>query len=78
MVLIIDRAKYSFWFIARLPKTIYPLSVNDVYMEAKYVSISIPKTLIDEIDEIVGTRGFTSRTEFIKYVCRRYLEVEGD
>lgn len=47
-------------------------------MEAKYVSISIPKTLIDEIDEIVGTRGFTSRTEFIKYVCRRYLEVEGD
>jgi len=38
-----------------------------------YVSISLPQSLIDEIDKVVGTLGYTSRTEFIKDACRRCL-----
>ena len=39
-----------------------------------YVCVSLPQSLIDEIDKVVGTLGYTSRTEFIKDACRRYLE----
>jgi len=43
-------------------------------MEAnEYVSVSIPKSLIDQIDKVVGTIGYTSRAEFIKDACRRQL-----
>ena len=41
-----------------------------------YVNVSIPKTLIDEIDEIIKEKkkGYTSRAELIKDAIRDILE----
>ena len=41
-----------------------------------YINVSIPKTLIDEIDEIIKEKkkGYTSRAELIKDSIRDILE----
>ena len=41
-----------------------------------YVNVSIPQTLIDEIDEVVSKqkKGYTSRAELIKDSIRDKLE----
>ena len=44
-------------------------------MNHDYVSVSLPKTLIDKIDEIIRNRdyGYSSRAEFIKEAIRKHL-----
>ncbi len=39
-----------------------------------YANISMPRSLIDEIDKHVGTLGYTSVPEFVKDSCRRRLD----
>ncbi|MEM1989386.1 MAG: ribbon-helix-helix domain-containing protein [Candidatus Bathyarchaeia archaeon] len=41
--------------------------------ERIYVSISIPKSLAEEIDRLIGEYGYTSRAEIVKDAIRRYL-----
>ena len=40
-----------------------------------YVNISIPKPLVDEIDQLIlkKTKGYTSRAEFVKEAIRKLL-----
>lgn len=40
-----------------------------------YVNISIPETLVKEIDKLVSkkTKGYTSRAEFVKEAVRKLL-----
>ncbi len=38
------------------------------------VSISLPEKLLDLIDEILETEGYTSRSEFIRSLLRSYVE----
>jgi metal-responsive CopG/Arc/MetJ family transcriptional regulator len=40
----------------------------------KYVTIKLPKHLIDEIDNFVGRYGFVSRTEVVKEALRRLFQ----
>ena len=44
--------------------------------EPKYVSVSIPRDLIERIDKIIksGRYGYDSRPEFIKEAIRKRLE----
>ena len=39
----------------------------------KYVTVSIPKVLINKIEEAKLTHGFTSRPDFIKQAIRHEL-----
>jgi len=39
----------------------------------KYVTIKLPKNLVDEIDNFVGKYGFVSRTEVVKEAIRKLL-----
>ena len=39
-----------------------------------YTNISIPDSLIESINEVVGTIGYMSVSEFVKDACRRRLE----
>jgi metal-responsive CopG/Arc/MetJ family transcriptional regulator len=39
-----------------------------------YIPIKIPKDLADEMDRLVGTRGFKSRGEIAKEAIRRFLD----
>lgn len=39
-----------------------------------YANISVPRSLIDEIDSVIGTLGYTSIPEFVKDSCRRRLD----
>ena len=41
----------------------------------KYVTVRLPKELVNEIDEIVGTRGYKSRAEFVKEAIRKKLDI---
>lgn len=43
-------------------------------MGCKYVTIKLPKNLVDEIDKFVGTYGFVSRTEVVKEALRRLFQ----
>ncbi len=40
-------------------------------MGGEYVTIKLPKNLVDEIDSFVGKYGFVSRTEVVKEAVRR-------
>ena len=40
---------------------------------AEYVFQKIPKSLIDEVDKLVGLQGYRSRSEFIKDAIRNLL-----
>jgi metal-responsive CopG/Arc/MetJ family transcriptional regulator len=41
----------------------------------KYVTIKLPKDLVDEaLDPLVGTHGYSSRTDVIKDALRRLAE----
>ncbi|MEM1515147.1 MAG: ribbon-helix-helix domain-containing protein [Thermoproteota archaeon] len=53
--------------------------------EAKYISVKIPKELMDEVDKIVsaGLLGYKSRMEFIKdavrdKILRLRVEMKGE
>ena len=39
-----------------------------------YTNVSLPDSLIESIDELVGTLGYVSISEFVKDSCRRRLE----
>lgn len=41
--------------------------------EENYASISIPTSLIKEIDKIIGKLGYVSRSEFIKEAVREKI-----
>jgi metal-responsive CopG/Arc/MetJ family transcriptional regulator len=43
-------------------------------MGNRYVTIKLPKTLVDEIDTFVGKYGFVSRTEIVKEALRRLFQ----
>ena len=43
-------------------------------MVSKYVTIKLPKNLIDQIDSFVGKYGFVSRTEVVKEALRRLFQ----
>ena len=40
----------------------------------EYVTVSIPKTLIEKIEAVKETYGYTSRPDFIKQAIRREFE----
>jgi len=39
-----------------------------------WISISIPETLVQEVDTVIEAKSYTSRAEFIKEAIRRRLE----
>ncbi|MEM3628877.1 MAG: ribbon-helix-helix domain-containing protein [Candidatus Bathyarchaeia archaeon] len=43
-------------------------------MGSNYVTIKLPKTLVDEIDNFVGKYGFVSRSEVVKEAVRRLFQ----
>jgi metal-responsive CopG/Arc/MetJ family transcriptional regulator len=43
-------------------------------MATEWVTLKLPRTLVNEIDKIVGTRGFTSRTDVASEAIRDFLE----
>lgn len=43
-------------------------------MTPKYQSVSLPISLIEEMEKQVGEHGYVSVTEFVKDACRRRLE----
>ena len=43
-------------------------------MGNEYVTIKLPKILVDEIDKILEKKGFKSRAEFVKEAIRLRLE----
>jgi len=43
-------------------------------MDNKYVTIKLPRNIVDEIDKFVGTYGFVSRTEVVKEALRRLFQ----
>jgi metal-responsive CopG/Arc/MetJ family transcriptional regulator len=55
-----------------MPKSIAKSSQAGGEEEARYISVKIPKELMDEIDRIVsaGLLGYRSRMEFIKDAVR--------
>lgn len=44
--------------------------------ENKYVTIKLEEGLVNQIDNEVKRREFTSRTDYIKYVSRKDIEVQ--
>ena len=42
-------------------------------MGNEYVTLKIPKNLVNQIDEVIGKHGFTSRAEFVKEAIRKLL-----
>lgn len=44
--------------------------------EGKFISVSIPREIIEEIDRVIASRkhGYESRPEFIKDAVRRRLD----
>ena len=43
-------------------------------MSNKYVTIKLPRSLVDEIDKFVGKYGFVSRPEVVKEALRRLFQ----
>ena len=43
-------------------------------MGNKYVTIKLPRNLVDEIDKFVGKYGFVSRPEVVKEALRRLCQ----
>jgi len=41
---------------------------------SEYVTIKLPKNLVDQIDNFVGKYGFVSRTEVVKEAVRRLFQ----
>jgi len=41
---------------------------------SKYQGVCLPTILLDRIEEIKETFGYTSRADFVKQACRRELE----
>jgi len=42
-------------------------------MSGEYVTIRLPRDLVDEIDQLVGKLGYRSRSEVVKEAVRRLL-----
>jgi len=45
--------------------------------EAEYVFVKIPKSLLVEVDKIIGKYGYRSRMEFVKDAIRSLLREYG-
>jgi len=45
--------------------------------QADYIFVKIPKSLLDEVDEILGKHGYRSRSEFVKDAIRSLLREYG-
>ena len=43
-------------------------------MDNKYVTIKLPRNIVDEIDKFVGKYGFVSRTEVVKEALRTFFQ----
>jgi len=43
-------------------------------MSNKYVTIKLPRNIVDEIDKFVGKYGFVSRPEVVKEALRRLFQ----
>jgi metal-responsive CopG/Arc/MetJ family transcriptional regulator len=43
----------------------------------KWVTVKLPKPLVDEIDKLVGKRGFQSRTDVASEAIRDFLDAKG-
>jgi metal-responsive CopG/Arc/MetJ family transcriptional regulator len=43
-------------------------------MTTEWVTLKLPRSLVNEIDKIVGKRGFTSRTDVASEAIRDFLE----
>jgi metal-responsive CopG/Arc/MetJ family transcriptional regulator len=43
-------------------------------MSNKYVTIKLPRNIVDEIDKFVGNYGFVSRTEVVKEALRKLFQ----
>lgn len=44
----------------------------------KYITLKLHDKLVDMIDIEVKKRGFTSRADYLKYVCRKDIEQQKD
>jgi len=40
---------------------------------SSYISVNIPESLIREVDELIGSYGYISRSEFIKDAIRERI-----
>jgi len=45
--------------------------------EAEYAFVKIPKSLLEEVDKIIGKYGYRSRMEFVKDAIRSLLREYG-
>jgi len=45
--------------------------------EAEYTIVKLPRSLLREVDKVLGKHGFRSRTEFIKEAIRSLLREYG-
>jgi metal-responsive CopG/Arc/MetJ family transcriptional regulator len=43
-------------------------------MTTEWVTLKLPKTLVDQIDKIVGKQGYTSRTDVASEAIRDFLK----
>jgi metal-responsive CopG/Arc/MetJ family transcriptional regulator len=51
--------------------------MSKVTLCERTINIRIPCKLLDEIDKLVIEKGFSSRSELIRYVIREYIKREG-
>jgi len=47
-------------------------------MSSKYVTIKLPKSLVEHVDKMIGKKGYTSRAEVVKEALRQLLKHEGE
>ena len=45
--------------------------------KTEYRQVKVPKNLVNEVDDVVGTHGYRSRQEFVADAVRRLLNVYG-
>ena len=48
--------------------------MRKIVPKKNFITVSIPAELVQEIDEVVGSRGYRSRPDVIKDAVRRHLE----
>jgi len=48
--------------------------MGESYMSNEYITVKLPKELVDQMDKLVGKFGFTSRAEIAKEAIRKLLK----
>lgn len=43
-------------------------------MATEWVTVKLPRDLVDEIDKLVGKRGWSSRTDVVSQALRDFLD----